>query len=170
MWQALVNPKRADILPPWKFLTCMQLSSRIFSKAEAKKVKRLSLTGRQPFYIQTYQLKHIIPNAHIIQTAYAWVTKGSGVILIGEVGSAQFNKAFDLWQTIANLCIERAKRFHLTGTKRSFPQHFILPAIQNIKAPVAAIHFFITERNVEANFRGIEEGYQTCVNIIQLIA
>lgn len=53
-----------------------------------------------------YSLKHIIPKAHIVQTAYTWVAKGSGIILVQQIGGAEFDHAFDLWQAIINLAIQ----------------------------------------------------------------
>lgn len=54
------------------------------------------------YFLVLCVLKNIIPKAHIVQPAYAWVTKRGGVIAVREVGGAKFNKTFDLWQTIAD--------------------------------------------------------------------
>ena len=58
------------------------------------------------FIKRIYFLKHIIPKAHIVQTTNIGVTKGSGIVFIQQIGGAEFDHAFDLWQAIINLAIQ----------------------------------------------------------------
>jgi hypothetical protein len=54
-----------------------------------------------------YSLKYVIPEAYIVQSTYAGIAKSAGIIFIQQIGSAELDQAFDLWQAIANLCIQR---------------------------------------------------------------
>jgi hypothetical protein len=60
-------------------------------------VTKTPVQGGSFYSITSSPLKNIIPKADVIQSAYAGIAKGAGVVFVQQVGGAEFNETFNLW-------------------------------------------------------------------------
>ena len=84
-------------------------------------------------------LEYIIAKADIVQRANGWVAKGSDVILIGNIGTTDFNNRAVFRKLIANLCIQCTERRYIALFEICFGKEFILPPVLDIKSKTLLI-------------------------------